>query len=451
MGRSRKPCRKRVGRVSYYFHHGGWYIYYRDGRHQVRRRVAEDEQTAAIAAAEVNAQLAANAPTQFSFCPISVPELRRRFLDHHEHVRRSSLGTVRRYRSATQHLIDFVEDRGRPKYAHQIDPDEFVRHLRNKRVPPNGHPNAKKKRLCDKTACFIVETCRSLYGFAGKKRHLPPYVENPFSGIGGKHFHIEDAKFVYVFDAESELAFLRAADEWSFAINFTLAKTGLRTGELIHLLIEEVDLDEGWLHVHNKPDLGWRIKTRRERSIPLVPELAAVIRRVIGNRAAGPVFLRQRFDPSQKSRLANTNRKGLVRAVQRRIETAEKAADRILSREDADKIARTVWQDAGALIGERIRKPFIRIAESIGLDDVTCPKSWRHTFATLLQDANVDPLIRQITLGHAPSSLGGGALGMTSIYTHTRPETQKTEIERAMRLWPKSLQLASQWSQGGAQ
>ena len=117
----------------------------------------------------------------------------------------------------------------------------------------------------------------------------------------------------------------------------------------------------------------------------------------------------------------------------------------------ADKIARTVWQDAGALIGERIRKPFIRIAESIGLDDVTCPKSWRHTFATLLQDANVDPLIRQITLGHAPSSLGGGALGMTSVYTHTRPATQKTEIERALRLWPKSLQLASQWSQGGAQ
>ena len=130
MGRSRKrkSARKRVGHVSYYLHHGSWYIYYLDGKQQVRRRVGEDEQTAAIAAAEVNAQLAANAPTQFSFCPISVPELRRRFLDHHEHVRRSSLGTVRRYRSATQHLVDFVEDRGRPKYAHQIDPDEFVRH-----------------------------------------------------------------------------------------------------------------------------------------------------------------------------------------------------------------------------------------------------------------------------------------------------------------------------------
>lgn len=31
---------------------------------------------------------------------------------------------------------------------------------------------------------------------------------------------------------------------------------------------------------------------------------------------------------------------------------------------------------------------------------------------------------------------------MTSIYTHTRPETQRREILRAVQLWPDSLQLA---------
>ena len=31
---------------------------------------------------------------------------------------------------------------------------------------------------------------------------------------------------------------------------------------------------------------------------------------------------------------------------------------------------------------------------------------------------------------------------MTAVYTHTRPETQKREIERALRLWPESLGLA---------
>ena len=44
-------------------------------------------------------------------------------------------------------------------------------------------------------------------------------------------------------------------------------------------------------------------------------------------------------------------------------------------------------------------------------------------FSTLLQDANVDPLIRQQVLGHQPCSPDSGALGMTSVYTHSRPET----------------------------
>jgi len=90
---------------------------------------------------------------------------------------------------------------------------------------------------------------------------------------------------------------------------------------------------------------------------------------------------------------------------------------------------------------DKIRLSFIRAATAAGLTQATCPKSWRHSFATLLQDANVDPLIRQITLGHAPMGSTEGALGMTSVYTHTRPETQRREILRALRLWPKSLAL----------
>jgi hypothetical protein len=57
-----------------------------------------------------------------------------------------------------------------------------------------------------------------------------------------------------------------------------------------------------------------------------------------------------------------------------------------------------------------------------------------------LQDANIDPLIRQITLGHKPTNCNG--LGMTGSYTHTRPETQRQQIEQALRRWPKSLSLA---------
>ena len=89
--------------------------------------------------------------------------------------------------------------------------------------------------------------------------------------------------------------------------------------------------------------------------------------------------------------------------------------------------------DAGATKADRIRASFMRLTTRVGLIEATCPKSWRHTFATLLQDANVDPLVRQITLGHAATGGMEGALGMTSIYTHTRPETQRREIFRALR------------------
>ena len=36
----------------------------------------------------------------------------------------------------------------------------------------------------------------------------------------------------------------------------------------------------------------------------------------------------------------------------------------------------------------------------------------------------------------------GSALGMTATYTHSRQRTRKREIERALRLWPQSLEFA---------
>lgn len=445
----RRLRRKRVGKVSYYLHHGAWWVYYRDGERQVRRRVGESEEAADQLAAQVNAQLSAGAPTPFSFTPLTVGELRSRFLDHHEHVLRSSLATIRRYRAATQHLEDFANRAGRSTAAHEVRPDQFVRYLRTIKVAPNGHRNAARRRLRDKGVRFILEVCRSLYAFAAKNRHLPPYTDNPFGGLGGKRRAIEDAKPVFVFDADSELAFLQAADAWSFPVHFTLAKTGIRSGELTHLLIEDLDLEGGWMHIRNKPDLGWRIKTRRERSIPLAEEVALILRHVIGDRNAGLVFRRQRFDPRSHP-LSSAARKQLARAIARQIAAAEEESDRVLSRSEEAKIARGVMQRAGAVKSDAIRQSFIRIASEVGLEDATCPKSWRHTFATLLQDAAVDPLIRQITLGHAPTGATEGALGMTSVYTHTRPETQRREIRRALQLWPASLEYAREWSQESA-
>jgi len=70
----------------------------------------------------------------------------------------------------------------------------------------------------------------------------------------------------------------------------------------------------------------------------------------------------------------------------------------------------------------------------------------RHSFATLFLYTNVDPLIRRQTRGHRPTT--GSGLGMTANYTHTRRETHREQVERAMRLWPEALHLASVFDPG---
>lgn len=437
--------RRRIGKVSYYLYRGSWHLYYREHGRQIRRKAGDTEEAAAVAAAQVNAQLSASAPTLFSFTPLSVAQLQQQFLDHHEHVLRSSLATISRYRTATRHLVNFADQAGRTRAAHELDAEQFVRYLRTIRVAPNGHARSACRPLRDKGIRFILETCRSLYGYAAKKRHMPPYADNPFAGLGGKRFRIEDAKPVFVFDEESELAFLKACDRWSFPIHFTLAKTGLRVGELVHLLVEDLDLEGGWLHVRNKPQLGWRIKTGRERRVPLVDEVAFVLRQVVGDRVAGPVFHRERFDEAT-CQLARFGRAALEREVERRCGRAEAQADEPLSRSERARICRRVWRETGVVNADRIRQSFIHLASEVDHAEATCPKSWRHTLATLLQDANVDPLVRQLTLGHVTAGTATGVLGMTAIYTHTRPDTQRREIDRALRLWPRSLKLARRWS-----
>ena len=436
--------RKRVGKVSYYCHHGSWYLYYRDGSKSVRRRVAEDQATAESIAAQVNAQLSTRAPTLLAFDPVTVADLRDRFIEHHEHVLRSSLATVNRYRSASQHLVNFAARRGAQLEAHQLPADRFVRYLRSIEVAPNGHPNSKKRPLRDKGIRYVLEVARSVYVYASKKRHLPPYTENPFVELELGRFTIEDVKPVSVFDESTEFEFLSQLDDWSFPVHFILAKTGIRPGELAHLLIEDIDFEDGWISIRNRMELGWRIKTGRERRIPIGSESTSVLRRVIANRVAGPVFLRHRFMNSPSPVAGDSSR--LAAICRQRCSDNAINSDGPLSRTDEARIMRTVWRDAGAIKADRIRITFMRATDKIGRPDMTCPKSWRHTFATLLQDANVDPVIRQITMGHSPSDASKGGLGMTGVYTHTRPETQKRQIEAALNLWPKSLDLAREWA-----
>ncbi len=438
--RSKPRGRVRVGKVSLYQHHGAWWTYYREGGIGRRKRIGPDRDVADRIAAELNAQLATETPSLFSYTPVSLPELAKRWLDHHEYSRNSSLATVRRYRAAVQHALDFASAVGGPRYAHEFAVDSFMRHLRSTRVSPNGHPNTSQRFLRQNGVRFIVEACRSMFNFSASRRLVPPYFKNPFSTIASEVSRNLDAKSVHVFSKEQTVRILEACDDWQFVVFFTLATTGLRPGELIHLLVEDLDIEKGVLRIRNRPALGWHVKTRCERLVPVFEELVGILRRMLNGRRAGVLFRRRHFWAGNDPVLNELTGIHLEAVVQKKVS----ALGSHPTRWEVQKAARSAWNDAGVIRDTRVRSEFIKVAVRIGLDGVTTPKSWRHTFATLMQDANVDPLVRQQVLGHAPQTgCPGAGLGMTAVYTHTQPETYRRQVRSALELIPKVLALAN--------
>jgi hypothetical protein len=57
-------------------------------------------------------------------------------------------------------------------------------------------------------------------------------------------------------------------------------------------------------------------------------------------------------------------------------------------------------------------------------------------FATTLQDGRVDPLIRNLLMGHASAEQRSACygLGMTAVYSHSRPETIRKQLEGALAM-----------------
>ncbi|MBA4192597.1 MAG: hypothetical protein C0467_31905, partial [Planctomycetaceae bacterium] len=99
----------RVGNVTGYLRGCVWYLCYFEQGKRRRPRVGTNRDAARQLAAQINAQLETGATTSLSFEPISIPNLRNRWLEHHQQVRRSSIQSINRYRTATEHLLRFLD------------------------------------------------------------------------------------------------------------------------------------------------------------------------------------------------------------------------------------------------------------------------------------------------------------------------------------------------------
>jgi integrase len=449
----KKSVSFRVGKVQAYLRGQVWYLCYHENGQRRRPRVGTNREAARQLAAQVNAQLEVGAPAALSFEPISVPGLRCRWLEYHELVLRSSVRTIQRYRTATDHLLRYLQQRP-VRYAsqfHASHAEQFVRHLRSVKVSSNGHANTVPRPLMDKGLRFILECCRTLFNYAAKRRHLSPYAENPFAVLEIDRIPIEHARPVELFTPTQERALLEACDDWQLPLFLTLMLTGLRPGELCHLLLpDDLDLTAAVLRVRNKPRLGWQVKTRNERDVPLLPVLVEVLRHHVNSRISGPVFLRRCFQP--RSTTWGSSQSSLERELERRLADQEAKTSMAVERVDRLRLARGLWREVGALREDRVRQEFLCLTRRIGLPSVTAPKLLRHQFATSLQEANVDPLIRNLLMGHASAGerSAGHGLGMTAVYTHTRPETIRKQLEGALA-GRVALAVAAEWLRGRGQ
>ena len=210
--------------------------------------------------------------------------------------------------------------------------------------------------------------------------------------------------------------------------------TGLRPGEACHLLLpDDLDLEAAVVRVRNKPALGWQVKTRNERDIPLVPALVGVLRRHVGERVTGPVFRRRGWSDSRCPFGADTLA-AIAAELKRRVDSQAAATGGTVTRTDRGRLARRLWWDLGAVKEDCVRTEFMRVTKRVGMADRTAPKVLRHLFATALQDGRVDPLIRNLIMGHAAAGarVPGHGLGMTAVYTHSRPDTVGRQLEDAL-------------------
>lgn len=439
----------RVGRVRGDLRGKIWYLTYYDQGQRHRPRIGSDLDEARRQAAEINAQLENGAPVSSSFQSIKIEELQIRWLDHHETVARSSLKTIARYRSATNHLIAFVVNSRVPASTGQFRVEHaelFVRHLRTLTVSPNGHPNTVKRTLRDKGLRYILEVSRSMFHFAAQRRHLQPYADNPFTALHIEKIPIEDSKPIELFSRDQERDFLQAADDWQFPIFLTLMLTGVRPGELSHLFWpDDVDDQLQAIVIRNRSQLGWQVKTRKERFIPMHPVLYEIIKSHRLNRQFGTLFQRRRFSDTQQPSLVGRSIQVLEKELQVRIAGRETELERSLSRVERQQLCRTVWRDAGMIKSDYIRTSFIQICDKAELVGFTSPKMLRHLFATTLQEGRVDPLIRNELMGHSTHATSrSNPLGMTATYTHTRPATMREQLERALKDRP-AIAIAHEW------
>ena len=259
----------------------------------------------------------------------------------------------------------------------------------------------REQGLSGSTVAYIHNILKAVFRLAFERRKI---AHNPMATI--KAQSAGKAREAAAMTADQIAQFLDAAESSRFGTLFFLAfHTGCRPGELLGL--KWSDLDQAAATLTIRRTITWRR-----------PQEA---------RAAGlPLW----YLDTPKTKLSRRTLP-LTAAVADRLQTHRRA-----QLEDRMKAGKA-WTDHGFIftdeIGEpysqtRLRATFKAIAKAAGLPKGFNPYTCRHSTATLLMAAGVNPKVVSERLGHSNVSITLGT------YSHVAPSMQRDASEELGRL-----------------
>lgn len=422
---------ERIGRVTIYKRGKTYYLYYRHLGTSVRRKVDGNLAAARSLASKVYGAIEEGRPSPLGFTRVGIPELLDDFIDSCESVRGLAPRTIDRYRAALSHFKRYTGSHLASRTADEVthgDTEKFVKWLRQQHRTRNGAETGTVAQYSGSGRTFILNVCRTAFNWAKKRRYLPPYAENPFSALGIERMRSRERTQAQILTPDQQRAFFEACDDWQRPVFVLLALYGLRVGELTHLLISDVNLEEGSFEVCSKPEMFWSVKTQRERTLPIPPELKGLFERCGKGRREGLLFLNREFTGERiKSCEKFASREAFLSRLR---EVAEEARGE--DEEDNRRPEKTVTsflRAMGQIPEKRVRQEFMKLTKKIGCPELTRAHSLRHLFSTRVQEQGVNPLLVQGILGHT-------TLDMTWHYTHFGLDAKGQAISQMLRADP---------------
>ena len=330
-------------------------------------------------------------------------ELCDRFLIEKRRVRGKK--TCADYRTRLAAAIEFAERReSRQRWSQAADLDrEFALELREfllaRKVTANGRPGAQAKRMSPRQVYNVLECVRTMLNWASKPHiHLLPsgFASPLTADIVGEPPR-KDPLRGQPFPLEFRIELVRQMDVWQlchFALPFVLP---LRPEDFASLLITDFDWSDHVLHCGTR--FGGRDfnKGRMTFVTPFPPELAPLLRRVVGERTQGPLFQRRAvFAGRRKPQLQLTDGQDVAALVENHIAAADPA--QIQTAQDQKRFVRGLLRKLGGVSEDNLRKEFKALLE--GRAEQGSFGKLRHAGTTDLQRCGVSQLVTRYVTDH---------------------------------------------------